>query len=303
LGEEKVKAKQLWLVIAGLILLNCITVAFFLTKAKGANGAGITGETVATVGDRKITRQEWLSELELRYGQDVLKDMIDQKVIGQMADKYNIKISDQTVDREMKMNQAMYSSNRNGQNTSQKKWKEQIKYNLLLEEILTKDVVVPEKEARKYYERNKDLFNVPDSYHLSHILVKTKAEAKKTEKELAGGSSFKALAMERSIDEFSANQGGDIGYLNEEDERYPAKYLNEAKKLKKGHWSSSIKTDDGYAIIYLQEKIKGQSYTYKEVKDQIKRQIALEQMKEPATAKTFWDEAKVDWFYGEQKKD
>ncbi|NHM34014.1 peptidyl-prolyl cis-trans isomerase [Neobacillus terrae] len=297
------KAKQLWLVIAGLILLNCITVAFFLTKAKGANGAGFTGETVATVGDRKITRQEWLSELELRYGQDVLRDMIDQKVIGQMAEKYNIKISDQTVDREMKMNQAMYSSTHNGQNTSQKKWKEQIKYNLLLEDILTKDVVVPEKEVKKYYERNKDLFNVPDSYHLSHILVKTKAEAKKTEKELAGGSSFRALAMERSIDEFSANQGGDIGYLNEEDERYPAKYLDEAKKLKKGHWSSPIKTDDGYAIIYLQEKIKGQSYTYKEVEGQIKRQIALEQMKEPATAKTFWDEAKVNWFYGEQKKD
>ncbi|WML50323.1 peptidyl-prolyl cis-trans isomerase [Neobacillus sp. PS3-34] len=294
------KAKQLWLVIAGLILLNCLTAAIFLSKTKSANGAG-SNETVATIGEETISRQAWLSELEKRYGQEVLRDMVNQKVIAHIGKKYKIEIPEEEIDRELKMNQMMYSSNRKP--ADRINWKEQIKYSLMLEDILTKDVVVSEKEMKSYYERNKDLFNIPDSYHLSHIIVKTKEEAKKAEKELSGGSSFRALAMERSIDEFSANQGGDIGFLNEEDERYPSEYLEVAKTLKKGKWSKPFKVDDGYAIIMLLEKVKGQSYSFNEIKDQIRRQIALEQMKSPASARTFWDEAKVDWFYGNKKED
>ncbi|MEH7478579.1 peptidylprolyl isomerase, partial [Bacillus altitudinis] len=40
---------------------------------------------------------------------------------------------------------------------------------------------------------------------------------------------------------------------------------------------------------------------YEEVKDQIKRQIAMEDLGEKANVKTLWKEAKVTWFYdGEQ---
>jgi foldase protein PrsA len=143
-----------------------------------------------------------------------------------------------------------------------------------------------------------NLFNVPTAYHLSHLIVKTKNEAVKTAKELADGSSFSVLAMERSIEEFSANEGGDIGYISEADDRYPKQYLDTAKKLKKGAYSKPFKVKDGYALIKLEGKISGKNYSFDEVKEQLRRQIALEQMKTPATASTFWDDVKVEWFYG-----
>ncbi|MDP4161700.1 MAG: peptidyl-prolyl cis-trans isomerase [Bacillota bacterium] len=295
------KPKQLWLVIAGLILLNCITAVIFFSKSVGVSGSGVSGEEVATIGNDSISRQSWLNELEERYGQDVLRDMIDQKVIEQMADKYKISIPKKEIDQELRMNQMMYTSNGKDKPADQKKWRQQIKSNLLLDDILTKDVVVSNKEIKTYYDRNKSLFNIPESFHLSHIVVNSMAEAKKAVKELSGGSSFRALAMERSIDEFSSNLGGDIGFVSDEDERYPAQYIKEAKKLKKGQWSKPIKTDQGYAIILLQDKVKGQTYSYQDVKNQIRRQIALDQMKTPVTARTFWDEAKVNWFYGNKK--
>ena len=93
-------------------------------------------------------------------------------------------------------------------------------------------MVVSSKELKSYYDKNKKLFEVPAAYHLSHIIVKTKEEAEKTFKGISQGSSFSALAMERSIEEFSANEGGDIGYISEEDERYPEQYIETAKKLK-----------------------------------------------------------------------
>lgn len=297
------RKKQLWLIIVGLVLVNILTIGFFFGKSGGAAGSAGMDEKVATVGGKAISRQDWLNELEARYGKEILKEMIDQKVIQEMADKYKITVSDKDVERQLRMAQAAYGpSTPAGYTSDEKKWKEQVKTNLLLEEILTKDVVVSASEMKKYYQENRDQFQVPTAYHLSHIIVKTKDEAKKVLKELSQGSSFSALAMERSIEEFSANQGGDIGYISQDDEQYPPEYVKIAKKLKPGKYSDPIKVKQGYAILKLHKVIKGQVYTYEEVKDQIRRQIALEQMKVPASASSFWDEAKVDWFYGNNNK-
>lgn len=232
------RRNQLWIVIAALIILNCITVAYFLSKV---NGSAISEEVVAQVGKNKISRQEWLNELETRYGKDVLKDMIDQQVIEEMAAKYKIKVSEEDIDREYRILQTTYSSPGENKLTSKKRWKEHIRNSLLQEEILTRDVVISDKELKSYYEDNKKLFSVPTAYHLSHIIVKTQAEAKKAVTELSQGSSFSALAMERSIEEFSANEGGNIGYIIDGEDRFPAEYIQTAEKLKKGSLVSRLK--------------------------------------------------------------
>lgn len=295
------RRKQLWMIIAALILVNCLTIVFFLSTDKKANGTA-DKEVVATVGKSSITRQEWLNELESRYGKDVLKDMIDQKVIKEMAAKYKIKVSEEDVEREYRILQTTYSSPSENKQTTEKKWKEHIRNSLLQEEILTRDVKVSEKEMKSYYEANIQLFNIPAAYHLSHIIVKTRDEAEKAIKELSAGSSFSALAMERSIEEFSANEGGDIGYLMQGEERFPPEYLQTAKKLKEGAWSDPVQVEQGYAIIKLEGKIKGKKYSYADVKQQIRREIALEQMKTSAGTDAFWEEVKVKWFYGQKNK-
>ncbi|MBV7509260.1 peptidyl-prolyl cis-trans isomerase [Bacillus sp. sid0103] len=292
--------KQLWMVIAALILVNCLTIAFFLSKANMAGGTVINDETVATIGKKTILRQDWLNELESRYGKDVLKEMVDQKVIEEMAAKYNIKVPSQDVDREFRMLQSTTNIFNKQTIKDEKKWKEQIRSNLLLEELLTKDVEVSTSELKSYYQKNEDLFNVPAAYHLSHIVVGTLEEADRALQELDQGSDFATLAMERSIEEFSANKGGDIGYISEGDERYPRQYIEIAKELKKEAYSTPIKVDEGYAILKLEGKIGGKKYSFADVKEQIRRQIALEQMKSPASATTFWDDAKVKWFYGQK---
>ncbi|WHY67200.1 peptidyl-prolyl cis-trans isomerase [Neobacillus sp. SuZ13] len=293
--------KQLWLVIAALILLNCLTITFFLSKANTAGSMIGNEETVATIGKKTILRQDWLNELESRYGKDVLKEMVDQKVIEEMAEKYHINVSSQDVDREFRMLQSTINSFTKQNSKNEKKWKEQIRSNLLLEELLTKDVKVSNNELESYYQKNKDLFDVPSAYHLSHIVVPTLEEADKARQELAQGSDFSALAMERSIDEFSANDGGDIGYISVGDERYPSQYIEVAKELKTGDYSMPLKVEDGYAILKLGGKVSGKKYSFDDVKEQIRRQISLEQMKSPASATTFWDDAKVEWFYGHKR--
>jgi foldase protein PrsA len=294
------KKQQLWLIIAALLLLNVFTFTFFLSKSKETSGNASENEVIANVGKNTISRQQWLDELVARYGKDVLKDMIDQQVIKNMAEKYKIQVSDQEVEREYRLLETTNYSPGNNKNRDEKKWKEQIHNTLLLEEILTKDVVLSDKDMQAYYQKNKAQFNIPTAYHLSQIIVPTKEEAVKAIKELEQGSNFSALAMERSTDQFSANEGGDIGYITENDERYPAEYIQSAKKLKSGDVSSPIKVDQGYAIVKLEGKITGKDYSYNEVKEQVRRQMALEQIKTPVSAGTFWKDANVDWVYGKK---
>lgn len=288
--------KQLWIIIAGLILINCLTVAFFLTKLEKSSG---NSEVVATIGNEEITRQDWLKVMEAKYGKDVLKDLIDQRVIETLAKKYKIEVSDKAIDRELLLMKTMYGST-TSESSNEEEWRNQIKASLLLEEILTKDVKVPEEELKSYYEENKSLFTIPTSYHVSQIVVGTLEEAEQAIKELKNGSNFSTLAMEKSIDEFSAIQGGDIGFIRAEDESVNPNYIDTLEALKPGEWSKPIQIENGYAIALLHEQIEGKDYSFNEVKSDIRRLIALEQMEGHSSMDAYWDEVNVEWFYGEQ---
>ncbi|WP_059174216.1 peptidyl-prolyl cis-trans isomerase [Bacillus sp. FJAT-27445] len=292
------KTRELWWVIAALVILNAVTVSYFLSKGETASVFKANGETVATVGKGSISREEWLKELESRYGEDTLRELVDREVISQMAKKYKITVPKADVERELRMFQTAYGGASSLKGEDVRKWKRQIELSLLLEEILTKDAVVSETEMQRYYEKNKSLFDVQAAYHLSHIVVKTKEEANQAIKELEGGSGFETLARERSVDEFTAGEGGDLGFIQVGDERFPSEYIQAAQKLKQDQWSSPIKAGQGYAIIKLHAKMEEKKYSFKEVKDEIRRQIALSQLGMPPSASALWEEADVKWFFG-----
>ncbi|MGM7724455.1 peptidyl-prolyl cis-trans isomerase [uncultured Metabacillus sp.] len=297
--------KTLWSIIFGLVIINCFTLGFFLSKNQGVipvSNDPQTSETIATIGDTSITREQWMAELETRYGKDTLKELINVQVVEELAKKYDISVSDEVIERELATYKSMYNSLDEEQFGNEENWRDQIRYSILLEEILTRDVSVSEKEMKDFYENNKDLYNIDESYHLSHIIVKTENEANQIIRELNGGSSFEALALEQSIDEFTANSGGDIGFVSKDNEYVPAAYLEAAPKLGKGEWSEPIQVDTGYAVLFLHEKLEGKTYSFEDVKGQIRRQIALEQMEGTVSVEPLWEELGVTWFYGEKSE-
>ncbi|MFS0865636.1 peptidyl-prolyl cis-trans isomerase [Fredinandcohnia sp. 179-A 10B2 NHS] len=296
--------KIVWAIIVTLMLTNGVTLYFATNKTEeksieAANPlvASEEEEVVATIGEINVTRQQWLNELESRYGKQILEDIIDEEVVRQMAKKHDITISDEVIEREITLIKTMYNSMDN-ENIDDESWREQIELSLLLEELLTKDAVISEEEMKRFYEENKDLYQIPKTYHLSHIVVDTKEDAEQVQQELENGSSFTALAMEKSADEFSSNRGGELGYVNHENGFVPDSYLEAAEQLSSNEWSNPIQVDNGYAVIILHDVIEAVSYSYDEVKDQIKRQIAIDQMNGTITVAPFWDELGVKWFYG-----
>ncbi|MGM7684105.1 peptidyl-prolyl cis-trans isomerase [Cytobacillus sp. Hm23] len=300
--------KALWILVFGLVILNCFTILILIddkqdvvdvTKPVNFNEKIIQTESeeiIASVGNEDIYRQQWLNELEAEYGKATLQNIIDRKVIELLAEKYNIQTDEESVERELKMIKKYFSLAND--DWDDEKWREQIRYSMLLEQLLTKDANVQEDEIRDFYEKNKELYNIETKYHLSHIVVKSRAEAEQVYNELKEGSSFDVLAMEKSVDEFTANYGGELGVLSSDSKLVPKEYFETAEQLKQNEWSQPITVEGGFAVVLLHEKIDGINYSFESMKDQIRRQIALEQMDGPISAQPFWDEAEVSWFYG-----
>lgn len=295
--------KTVWPIIFGLVIINCFTLAYFLSKddsmAAVVSGENQESESIAVVGKKEITREDWMAELEERFGKETLEEMINFTVVEELAEKHSIKIPDEELDRELTIYKSMYNSLDNEHLTDTKELREQIRYSILLEELLTKDVEISDKELKAYYDSNKDLYSIEDSYHLFHIVTKTEEDALKVIEELKGGSSFEALASEKSIDEFTANEGGELGFVSKNNDYLPSQYVVEAEKLKVDEWSKPIKSDLGYSVLLLKEKLDGVQYSYEDVKSQMRRQIALEQMESAVSVKPLWEEAGVTWFYGD----
>jgi foldase protein PrsA len=294
--------QRLWLLIAVLLLSNCLTVAYFVTKDEKVSQQPVKEmkkEVVAKVGDDVIYRSDWLFAMEKRYGVDVLKELVNEKVIEQVAAKYGVSVTDEEIERELTMIQSIYNPYEQETAFDEETLKRQIKTTLLLEKLMIKDVNIPEEQLKAFYEDNKELYEIPEMYHISHIVVKTNEEALEVKKELEEGSSFSALAMERSIDSLTASRGGEVGYISKYHPHIDPAYLEAIEKLNVGEISDPVPYEEGYAIILLQEKNEGKSFTYDEVKEQIKRQMALQQSEVTFTPESFWEEVGVEWFYGE----
>ena len=78
--------------------------------------------------------------------------------------------------------------------------RQKIRSNLILEKVLTKDVVIKDEAIEANYEENTSLYNIATAYRTAVIVLPSKDEAERSLGELVAGSSFDVLAKESSVD-------------------------------------------------------------------------------------------------------
>ena len=241
-------------------------------------------DIVATVGSEEISQEQFVKELKSLYGKEVLNDYINQKVIFKAAEKYGIKVEKAEVEREYRKLLIGYETE--GDFTSYLKeqmgWnKEQlmknIEFYILWEELATKDVVIPEVDLKAYYNEHQDEFNEPASAHMAQIIVKNQDEAKQVIEEIKAGSDFNTLAQEKSIDLLTASKGGDIGFVSLEELNLSSKVIDELKNIQVGEISQPHQVEEGYAIFKVLEKKEAVTYSFDQIKGEIRRELALNQ--------------------------
>ncbi|WP_422121815.1 peptidyl-prolyl cis-trans isomerase [Planococcus sp. X10-3] len=294
--RRRLKTKPLMVLLLILLAGNLLWfIAWLIPGNPGGN------EEVASVSGEEITRQEWMAAMEEQHGRETLLDLVNLKVMETAAKEYGIKISDKEIDLEL----AMMRSARDGSeqtlySSDGERMRERVTAQLILEKVLTKDVVIEESTIEAFYQENQSLYDVPDSYKTRVIVVESTDEAQAVIAELENGSSFEALARERSVDTATGSLGGDIGYVVPGQSTIDESIANAAASVEVGGWSEPLMLADGRtAVISVTEKAEGQSFTYEDVEGHISRELALEQLPQSVTPEAFWREFETEWFYGE----
>ena len=146
---------------------------------------------VATVNNRPITRLALVRELEKQSGQQVLDTLITKSLILQEADKQNIRIGPERIEEKMKEIEEQVKSQGadldtllQEQGQTRKGIEEEIKIQLIVEEILGKDIEVTEAELQNYFEENKEFLGEDASFEEMEEALKEQLRQEKTNEKI-----------------------------------------------------------------------------------------------------------------------
>ena len=129
-------------------------------------------------------------------------------------------------------------------------------------------LTVGEEEAKQYYQNNLNQFTAPPKVRASHILLRSETDAKEVLKKLQAGESFSELAKQYSIDLPMAFEGGSMGII--EKGRGLPQLENTLFILDEGEFSDIVKTQYGWHILRVDEKMTAQHIPYQRAKERIK---------------------------------
>jgi peptidyl-prolyl cis-trans isomerase C len=226
------------LMIAGLIALGGAGAA----SQESPGG----GETVATVGESRITKEDLRDELleERKSGdtvrvlesltpegrQRILRNMIERRLFAAEARK-------RRMNEDPEIQRAIFRA-----------------VNEVLADFLVKSEMqrldLSDPALLEYYKANEGAFTTGGRVKARHIVVATEEEAKEALREVQGGKDFAKVASERNIDA-SRKTGGELGWVPR---GVMVKPFDEALfSLSAGEVSPIVKTNFGFHIIKVEE--------------------------------------------------
>ncbi|MEK5234154.1 peptidyl-prolyl cis-trans isomerase [Paenibacillus sp. FSL L8-0470] len=255
--------------------------AMSILKGEPADGES---SDIASAGGQPVTDQAWVDELKKKYGNDVLLGMLNHIVVDKEAKALGVAVTDVEIEQELKRSMTGYGSEeqyyaqmQSELGLSRQEVREEAVYRLTLQAVATAGITITDAEIDNYLEENSERFTPRKEMQLSIIKVATYSEAERVMDRLEQGEDFAALAKELSIDEESRGRGGSIGTVEEEDPFWPEDLLKTAAQLDEGDIAGPLQTGDDYAIIRLEKMIDPKSQDQTEIREQVRRELALEQ--------------------------
>jgi len=221
--------------------------------------------TAARVNGEAISAGELQVELQKRFGGDVLRDLVHQRLILQEARKQNIQLDSKALEarlQELKSQPETQAHLKSGQTTEA-----DLKRNLGI--LLPLDILVGSRlspqEEQDYFKRHQDEM---ESLTVEHILLLDPSEAEKVCTEARQPKAdFAALAKKYSLDSRTRSQGGMLGEVHRgELEPDVAEVLF---SLKPGQVSRPIQGEDGLHLFRVVAARTG----FKELQPEIRERL------------------------------
>ena len=292
------------------IIMAAVLLGLFASAALvgACGGTSVPTGAIAVVGDQTVTQQQFddiWAQAKAQYAAtsgapafpkegspeyDQLKAsivtyLVQNAMIAQEAAKLKVSVTDKELtDRITQITKQVGGQTKldkllKQQGVTMDQLKIQLKDQMLQEKVKTKvgeNVKVTDAQIKAYFEdpNNASQFNVADQVTARHILVKTKAEADKVKALLEADNTdanWKAVAKQYSTDPGSKNSGGNLGTFDKS--RMVAPFSNAAFKLPVNTVSDPVKTQYGWHVIEVTEKIAGKQQTLADAKATIEQTL------------------------------
>jgi foldase protein PrsA len=243
-------------------------------------------KVVAVVNGHELSRDKLADLLIDTYGSEGLDLLIKRTLVGQEANKLNVKVTEKEIakriedmvegmieqqmkrgglknedDLKRELEKAGLTIEKYKMNIikSLRLTKAQVEAELLAEKIIKKTINITDEELHEAYEEQ-----YGEKIIAWQIVLRTMREAEKVLEKIKAGADFEAVARKESIDRASASRGGKMRPLE------PHGILGKATaKLKKGEVSEIIKTDSGYHILKIDNRIPRSMKKFSEVKNDL----------------------------------
>ncbi|HON42011.1 MAG TPA: peptidylprolyl isomerase [Bacillota bacterium] len=239
---------------------------------------------IATVNGQPITRQDFYIALSEAAGRPVLDQLISEMLLAQAATEAGVSVSNEEVDREFESVRQQvgpeFESLLAQYGMTADDLRKNIKISLLVFRVSTKDVVVTDEQIAAYYNEHTADFESPEMVKASHILVETEADAQAALDRISAGADFADVAAAVSMDPMTAQNGGDLGFFAA-GEMVP-EFGDAAFALKTGEISGIVKTDYGYHIIQVTDRVEPRRASFEEASGVIERLLRSAHAMKPA---------------------
>jgi len=164
----------------------------------------------------------------------------------------------------------------------------EIDYIQLSTDNLLDQVEVDGAMVRELFDARQEMAQAAVRRRVAHILIEPAedgsqaAEVEAIQTSLASGGDFAELAREYSDDPGSAEQGGDLGFV--ESGAFPAEFETAILALAEGEVSQPVETDSGIHLIRLTELETAEALVFEDektaIESELKRQLAAELLPE-----------------------
>ena len=274
-----------------ILLIVVLTVTAVLITINPGTPLGLREGIVATVNGEEIREEEYnklldyyLSELRASYDLtddtlnkdigtgmtfldslklEVLDTIIINRIIAEKATSNNIGVDEEEL-------QELYEENHLGLMEEDEDYKKMIEENKIDEDFIMDQmrknllsykykvfyldkVEISDEAAKTFYDENNDRFHL-EEIRARHILVDEEETARDIIKKLEEGEDFVELAKEYSTEPNAEERGGDLGYFTR-DANFVPEFKEAAFALEVGKVSEPIKTEFGYHVITVEDKI------------------------------------------------
>jgi peptidyl-prolyl cis-trans isomerase C len=151
---------------------------------------------------------------------------------------------------------------------------ERILGNILVETVV--DSAVTEDAVRRMYEEQVDLVELGDEVRARHILVDTIEEAREIIDLLGNGADFAQLALDRSKDDTTRLEGGDLGYFTPDE--VTSAFARAAFDTPVGQVSEPFRSEYGWHVLKVEDRRADEPPTFEEMRPRIVRFMTFDEI-------------------------